>query len=474
MRSCVLLTVCLAAVWAGPTQHVGVPKFLTFREELIKAEPSPTAATPVPTTLPSTPSSAVSETPTTEEPAAVLVKKEGASDTVAIKTNNPFFSVPLESTSTNITKEQMGVLDEPCIEEGSTIGSDGMILRPNAEPTSRFPLPPITDFNILTWNVFARPGFVFDDAQATRMNLMVDGLFAVTPENELDAIVLEGLHDAVSRKIVLDAFANRISGWRYHTDSLGYSQGLSSVVFTGGVVVVSRWPIEYQSQLFFRCKTGGDAVYRKGVIFTRIAKMQNGRNKRFNVFATEMQMSLGTSMREKEAELKTRLCQAEEIGTFITSQGIPKSDPVFITGTFNVDFLDAAAPFTNEITNVLVKLSTTMPTIGGPEFSTYDVSRHDLAGRDGRADQYGCGAECELMYNCTCIPPMWLEYILISKEFQQPISASSMYTIDVEVPEFTAKMTKGSDPSIPTKIVERKLTRLSSHDPVVRFFRFLH
>jgi hypothetical protein len=345
-----------------------------------------------------------------------------------------------------------------------------MVVQPGHPLSHEFPLPPITELNVLSWNLFMRPAAIYFDAQNDRAAKVADTLFSIIPEDELDVIAFEGLYDDRVRAMIIQSFATRVSGWRNFAQSY-----VQTVRLNGGVVIMSRWPIDRQTVLAFNCSILPDSSYLKGVTYARIIKVQNGRAKHFHTFATDFQSTSSNSRSELTRIIRTRDCQANAMSAFISSLEIRSNEPVIMLGTFGVDFLNNIQLFSSEINTVLKILEVEMPLLGGPMFSTYDSSRHELAGRSGVAELFGCGPECDMMRNCSCVPPMWLDYIFFHQNHQHPVNVSALYTLDIRLtPPLETEISQSDDPLAPLKMVKRSISYLSNHDPIIRTFKFLH
>ncbi len=182
-------------------------------------------------------------------------------------------------------------------------------LRTNAPPAGQRP-PLILD--MLTFNAYLRP-FV-PEWQDRRAPLMAGQL------KGYDVVLLQEVFSDWHRDLVLDALT---TDYPYRTRVLGHDQGFRQ---DGGVMILSRWPIEQQFQRRFgaRC-TGKDCLADKGVLYARIRRA----DRRFHVFATHLQSGADNAA--------TRTRQLGVIRQLIDSMALPADEPVLIGGDLNID-----------------------------------------------------------------------------------------------------------------------------------------
>ncbi|HML19733.1 MAG TPA: sphingomyelin phosphodiesterase [Candidatus Dependentiae bacterium] len=94
----------------------------------------------------------------------------------------------------------------------------------------------------------------------------------------------------------------------------------------GGVIIVSKWPIEVAREWIYGQGSGEDKFAKKGCVYARINK--NG--KHYHIFGTHLDTDSGIADKQ--------LRWAKQ---FITDQQIPTNEPVIFTGDLNRTFLDA-------------------------------------------------------------------------------------------------------------------------------------
>ena len=218
--------------------------------------------------------------------------------------------------------------------------------------------------DVLTYNVFLLP--VLPDSQSVRAPLMADEL------KGFDVVLLQEAYSDRHRGMILDGLAD---DYPYRSQVLGRDRWLKQ---DGGVVILSRWPIEAERELLFGplCERR-DCWADKGVLYARINK-EGGR---FHVFATHLQS--GADARS------TRERQMAAIRALIDEMALAEDEPVLIGGDLNTDrFSD---PATGAFTRMLAILRAVQPDppSGGAYEPTYDPARNRLSqGRTGRHIDY--------------------------------------------------------------------------------------
>ncbi len=236
--------------------------------------------------------------------------------------------------------------------------------------------------NVLAYNVWALlPGLVAKDTseRLTEISKQLDGY---------DVIVFSELFENNRR----ETFLNRIrSEYPYQTRVVDRSGAIED----GGVLIVSRWPIEYEDQITFSDCDADDCLAAKGVMYARIIKGEQ----KYHVFGSHTQ---AWTAAENQA---TRAQQFSEMKSFIDQQNIPASEAVIIAGDLNVDKTNFPAEHL-EMLNTLN--ASEVPQLPGSYAYTADGNVN--AWTDGR--------------------PEFLDYVLISNAHLQPQQAST----DVLVP----------------------------------------
>ena len=241
------------------------------------------------------------------------------------------------------------------------------------------------NFKVLAYNVWALlPGIVSKDV-SERLNLLKSKL------NGYDAIVFSELFDNSRR----EDFLNGIKGeYPYQTSVVDRSGAIED----GGVLIVSRWPIETSSHTTFSACDAEDCISAKGVKYARINKAGN----KYHVFGSHTQ---AWTSAENQA---TRAAQFQTIRNYIDGKNIPANEPVIIAGDLNVD----KAHFQNEYNNMLSILGAAEVITSGYQYTA-----------DGRVNAWTDGS------------PEFLDYVLYSVNHLAPVSSSAQVLIPRSVHE---------------------------------------
>ena len=156
----------------------------------------------------------------------------------------------------------------------------------------------------------------------------------------------------------------------------------------GGVIIYSRWPIEFAQDSVFQDCDGSDCLAAKGVMYARINK--NG--KKYHVFGTH------TQAWATPAGSLARLSQFRTIRTFIDQFSIPAGQPVLVGGDLNVDRYQN---YLSEFDSTLSILNADSVTYIGHPY-TWDADHN----------YYADGA-----------PPEYLDYVFNIADFASPDTA---------------------------------------------------
>ncbi|AYV55400.1 sphingomyelin phosphodiesterase [Leptospira kmetyi] len=245
---------------------------------------------------------------------------------------------------------------------------------------------------ILTHNVYMLPNLISNWGQTERAERIATSDYI---KNQ-DLIVFEETFDTNARKILLDGIRSQ---YPYQTDVIGRTKDgwnstlgnyRSASITNGGVVIVSKWPIEEKIQYVFNNPgCGADWFSNKGFAYVRIDK--NG--KKIHLIGTHVQAAdsacsdLGRSVRAE---------QFTDIKNFIASKGISNQETVLIAGDLNV------VKGTSEYYDILSILNVNEPKYSGVPF-TWDTHTNETTA-----------------YSNEDAAPEYLDYILVSKTNSQP------------------------------------------------------
>lgn len=215
------------------------------------------------------------------------------------------------------------------------------------------PRPSATAISVLAYNIYMRPTTLFKNGQSIRAGLLPRYL------RGYDVLIFsEAFDDDVRRKLL-----GLLRGEYPHaTRVVGTDRGVEQ---DGGVIIVSRWPIEKQEQRRFgRTCAGSDCKADKGVAYARI----NKQGRRYHIFGTHTQAwptAEGARVRRQQFQI---------IRHFIQSLAIPRTEPVIIGGDLNVDKIRARS----EYSEMLRLLEAAHPPTSGHPYS-FDPRTNKLA-----------------------------------------------------------------------------------------------
>ncbi len=234
-------------------------------------------------------------------------------------------------------------------------------------------------FHLLTYNVFMRaPTFLFRDAHDERVALLTDQL------DGYDAIVLQEAFSDRHRERLVMQLADQ---YPYRTRVLG-RDGL--IRQDGGVVILSRWPIEHEDQrLFGDVCAGTDCLAQKGVLYARIEKA----GRRYHLFGLHAQADRSrASVRERQLRM---------VNEFVADQRIPRDELVVIGGDVNVDLLTDAQ--SDEYSRMMEVLDVAHPRLAhaSDELPTWDAATNSML--DGPAR----GHLDYVLYSRAHLTPVW-------------------------------------------------------------------
>lgn len=320
------------------------------------------------------------------------------------------------------------------------------------------PLAPSTcPFTVVTLNTFtAVPEPIRFSGQRTRLKKMAKMLSKLNHE-DVDAFVL---CECIVTSVVEDLLQPLAElGWPYCTKPLVSTkvlgQNMLPTVLSGGVFIMSKWPIVEENQHVYENAIGADALVSKGISHARILK----NDKMFNVMGTHMQAWKTTDARA------IRIKQSLEIREFIQRLNISPNEPLILSGDINIDrdtqFVD--------LQNFLHITEMNMPPIVGTERHTVSKD-NQLYGVDDpfqyKNDSWPDG--CYDIYldtlRCVCCADVWIDYVLSSRSHQAPIArSSSLQAVPLHVQPYEVRLAMNT---------WRKVRDLTDHYAVIGRFLF--
>lgn len=195
---------------------------------------------------------------------------------------------------------------------------------------------------LMSYNVMFVPRLlVFERDQITRAHLLTKAKFLRLS----DVLCLQEVFEPKPSHILLDSLTNT---YQYSTPILGNEDGKdywdetwnrqigrSSLKFlSGGLTILSKWPIVHTAQYFYRHSCSGHTFVRSGFIYVRVLY---GEHKiPIHIIGTHLQPSdhRGCYIHSEE-EIREK--QMNEITGFIDARNISKNEPLFLLGDFNID-----------------------------------------------------------------------------------------------------------------------------------------
>lgn len=233
--------------------------------------------------------------------------------------------------------------------------------------------------NVLAYNTYMlTPPIALSD-QGTRAQHIDDAV------HNLDAILIQEVFDNSARATLKSELA---AEYPYQTAVVD----LPNILEDGGIMIASRWPIEYEAQMTWNNCNEPDCLANKGVMYARINKL----GRKYHLFSTHQQAFNGSD------DVVVRNLQMQQFQEFINAQNIPANEAVIFGGDMNVD------KYTNkqgEYDNMLSIFNASEPTYTGHPY-TWDKYSNDYI---------DLGVEA----------PEYLDYVLTDNDYLVPTSQSN-------------------------------------------------
>ncbi len=170
--------------------------------------------------------------------------------------------------------------------------------------------------NVMSYNVYMRPEALFPDDQTVRADHIHNYV------NDMDAILLQEVFDNGPRATLL---ANLAAEYPYQTTVV---DDTGNALEDGGILIVSKWPIEVEDQLLWGTNCNeDDCLANKGVKYARINKL----GKKYHLFATHMDAF------NEVVDVNIRKDQLVLWKNYVDSKNIPLDEGVVLGGDFNID-----------------------------------------------------------------------------------------------------------------------------------------
>ncbi len=155
-------------------------------------------------------------------------------------------------------------------------------------------------------------------------------------------------------------------GFRYATQVLNKNRSLG---WSGGVMVMSKYPIIASKDYQYTHAAGADEHAAKGVQYVQINKA----GRVFHIFATHTNASYDFAGKTRlDSDDEGRLARREqfrEIRIFVQSQRIPTDQPILFIGDINVDMISEGRNSGSEYLDMLRTLDATHPNLAGYPYS---------------------------------------------------------------------------------------------------------
>lgn len=174
-----------------------------------------------------------------------------------------------------------------------------------------------------------------------------------------DVLAFSEAFDDEARAVLVNELVDRFP---HRTRILGSDSGVEQ---DGGVIILSRWPIETEDQRTFGSVCAGwDCRADKGVLYARVRT----RDLVAHVFATHLEA--------QTRDIKRR--QMDIIRGFIESKRIPSDEPVLMAGDFNIDAYGGSGDYPD----MLRRLNADYLRLEGePRYSKDDLENDMASGR---------------------------------------------------------------------------------------------
>ncbi|MCR4285256.1 MAG: sphingomyelin phosphodiesterase [archaeon] len=182
------------------------------------------------------------------------------------------------------------------------------------------------ELKILSYNVFLRPSIIsISDYPEERAQLIGEWI----GESDFDIVTLQEAWTSEAVSLIINNSKKRFP--YYLTDQPKKESGKAT---SGGLLVLSRWPIESQRVVAYNECSDSDCLATKGAVHLVI---QMTRKESINVITTHL--NSGNSKENHES----RDSQIKQLKTFIDE--IDNKGPLIITGDFNINSLDGTGEY---------------------------------------------------------------------------------------------------------------------------------
>lgn len=177
------------------------------------------------------------------------------------------------------------------------------------------------NIRVATYNFYCRPRASFYDNQVVRARLLAGEILKLEEEQgkKIDVLCLQEIVDDKVHKILKKELYK--IGFVFKTKRLDTTWRLN-----GGIITYSRYPIVEETSMVFKLEDSyiWNAPASKGAICVKVMK-----NKEYFHI-------LNTHLDSFNADFRKR--QMEHMRDWIDAKLLPETEPIIITGDFNIDF----------------------------------------------------------------------------------------------------------------------------------------
>ncbi len=206
--------------------------------------------------------------------------------------------------------------------------------------------------NVLAYNIYMLTPPISLSDQGTRAAHIHQHI------QNYDVLIFNEAFDNSARSTLI---SNVSVEYPYYTDVVDQSGSTED----GGVIIFSRWPIEYSEDIVYTDCDADDCLAAKGAMYARINKLGT----KYHIFGTHTQAWADAT------NVATRQAQMTQLKNFLDSKSIPSSEAVILGGDFNVEKI---ANYLNEYNTMFTILNTEEPVYQGHPY-TYDYLVSDYA-----------------------------------------------------------------------------------------------
>jgi len=196
-----------------------------------------------------------------------------------------------------------------------------------------------TMLNLLSYNIYMLTPPISLTNQSTRATYLSNHV------HDYDVLIINEAFDNSARDILTN---NLSPEYPYATPVVDAPGSLED----GGVLIYSRWPIEYSEQIVYDDCDGNDCLASKGAMYVRINKL----GKKYHIFGTHLQAW------PDPVNIATRQLQMMQLKIFVDGLSIPVNEPIIIGGDLNVD---KVLNIQNEYNQMFTILNTEEPVYQG-------------------------------------------------------------------------------------------------------------